>query len=251
MNIQLGEDYEDMSRQTAEFIAAYVRRKPDAVLCFPAGDTPVGTFRRLIELSRERQVDFSRSKWVGLDEWAGMGRLDDGSCQGFMYDNLFTPLAILEENIFFFDACAPDLARECVRMDETVSRLGGIDLMFVGIGMNGHIGLNEPGTNIDSYSHVVELDSVTRTVGQKYFSREIKLEQGITLGMRHLMEAETALLAVSGSKKAGIVRQALEGPVSEKVPGSYLQKHRNSHVFLDREAASELDIILPGDTAVQ
>jgi glucosamine-6-phosphate isomerase len=240
MEIKVCGDYEDMSRQVAEFITDFVFRKPDAVLSFPAGETPVGAFKRLIEFAQDGRVDFSKCTFIGLDEWVGMNRHDDGSCKGFMYDKLFEPLSIPESNILFFDARAQDLEKECARMDCLIAGKGGIDLMYVGLGMNGHIGLNEPGVDMDTYSHVVELDTVTQTVGQKYFSSQTKLEKGITLGMKHLLEAETALLAVSGAKKAAIVKEVARGEVSNRVPGSILQKHANGYLYLDRDAASNI-----------
>lgn len=240
MEIRICENYEEMSLQTAAFIADYVNRKPEAVLCFPAGETPAGTFRRLVEWAREGKVDFSRCSFIGLDEWAGLDRFDDGSCQGFLYDKLFTPLSIPEDNIHFFDACADDLELECKRMDGIIAAKGGIDLMYVGLGMNGHIGLNEPGADLDSYSRVVELDAVTKSVGQKYFAKPTKLDKGITLGMKHLLEAETVLLAASGVKKAAIVKEVVRGEPTNRVPGSIMQLHANGYLYLDREAASEI-----------
>jgi glucosamine-6-phosphate isomerase len=242
MEIRICGDYEDMSVQVAEFIADYVNRKPEAVLCFPAGETPGGTFRRLIEFVRDGRLDLSRCTFIGLDEWVGMDRFDDGSCKGFMYDKLFTPLSIPESNIYFFDACSEDLERECERMNRIIAAKGGIDLLYVGLGMNGHIGLNEPGSDLNSYSHVVELDAVTKTVGQKYFTEKTSLDKGITLGMKHLLEAETALLAVSGAKKAAIVKEVVRGGATNRVPGSILQMHANGYLYLDRGAASEVTV---------
>ena len=121
-----------------------------------------------------------------------------------------------------------------------IDDLGGIDLMLVGIGMNGHVGFNEPGVSLRLKSHVVELDEVTQKVGQKYFTQEMILKQGVTLGLKNLEEAKTLLLLASGSKKAEIIRKTLEEEVNEKVPASFVRKHPDSHVFLDTGAASLL-----------
>ncbi|WP_274650990.1 glucosamine-6-phosphate deaminase [Paenibacillus humicola] len=240
MEVRICRDYEEMSLRIAEFIADYVARKPDAVLCFPAGETPAGTFRRLVEFARDGRFDCSRCSFVGLDEWAGIGRHDDGSCMGFMYDRLFTPLSVPESRIHFFDALAEDLEAECRRIDEIVAAKGGVDLMYVGLGMNGHIGLNEPGADPESYSHVAVLDAVTKTVGQKYFTGRVSLDKGITLGLRHMLEADTVLLAASGAKKAPVVGKVVHGDVTSRVPGSLVRRHASGFLYLDDAAAAEL-----------
>lgn len=116
-----------------------------------------------------------------------------------------------------------------------------MDLMFLGLGMNGHLGLNEPGVDVNLYSHVVDLHPVTARVVQKYFREEIKLEKGITLGLRQIMAAKMVILAVSGGQKAEIVRKVVHGEIINAVPGSFLQRHENCHLFLDREAAKLLN----------
>jgi glucosamine-6-phosphate isomerase len=242
MQINIYKDYDEMSREAAEFIIRFVRTKPDALLCFPAGESPAGTFKYLVQASYEGKVDFSRCRFVGLDEWVGFDENDKGSCKYFMYKNLFEPLSIKQSNIVFFDACSKDLKTECTRVDGFIALNGPIDLMLVGVGMNGHIALNEPGISFDLYSHVVDLDPVTMTVAQKYFDQETKLEKGISLGLRHLNEAGTAVLIANGRKKAGILKNALIGKVSNQVPASILQLHKNSFIFLDKDAAAELTV---------
>lgn len=241
MEIKVYQNYEEMALHIAGYIADFVHRKPDALLCFPSGDTPSGVFKQLVVMDREGKVDFRHCTFVGLDEWVGLGRDDQGSCEGFMYDHLFVPLGIDESSIHFFDAKAADLRAECIRMDRLMEQKGPIDLMFLGIGMNGHLGLNEPGVDFASTSSVVQLDEVTRSVGQKYFQNQTRLERGITLGIKQIMDSRTVILGASGAKKANIVRQAVRGEVTNRVPGSILQRHGHSVVFLDREAAAGLE----------
>jgi len=241
MNISIFDSYNEMSGATAKFIQDFVRAKPESILSFPAGDTPAGTFRILAEESKKNRNDFKSCIFVGLDEWVGLGREDEGGCKYFMYKNFFEPLAIEEEKIVFFDACAKDLIEECKRVDSFLASNGPIDLMLVGIGMDGHIGLNEPGVSFELYSHITELNPITKNVAQKYFSRERKLEKGITLGMKNLMEARTVILIASGANKAEIVKKAVEGEITNHVPASILQKHPNCYVFLDTAAASRLE----------
>ncbi|MDG0790572.1 6-phosphogluconolactonase [Cohnella ginsengisoli] len=179
----------------------------------------------------------SKCRFVGLDEWAGLGRQDEGSCKRLLYEEMFEPLSIPEDHIFFFDACSEDLAGECQTMNERIQTLGGIDLMLVGAGMNGHIGFNEPGTSFDTYAHVANLDDITQQAGQKYFSKPMKLRTGITLGLKHLTESGTAVLMVSGSHKADIVERIVNEEINEQLPASLVRKHPNGYLLLDSEAA--------------
>jgi glucosamine-6-phosphate isomerase len=229
-----------MSQATADFIARFVQQNPEALLCFPSGETPTTTLQLLVHYGLHTNIDFSRCRFVGLDEWVGMDKHTLGSCQQYMYSHFFDLLQISKEQIHFFDATNPDLLNECKRMDTYIFHNGPIDLMLVGLGLNGHIGLNEPGVSLNAYSQVSTLDKVTKTVAQKYFPSHTPLQQGITLGLKHLLEAKNVILQASGSKKADILAKALEGEVSSQVPASVMQMHPNSHVMLDNEAASAL-----------
>lgn len=241
MKIQVFKGYDELSEKTAEFIVGLVLQKPESLLCFPSGDSPTGTFQNLVQYKREGRVNFEGCKFVGLDEWVGMGRYDEGSCRKYIYENLFEPIKASLSQICYFEACADDLEQECRRIDSFVKENGPIDIMLVGLGMNGHIGLNEPGAPIDLYSHVVDISSTTKKVAQKYFKKKTSLNKGITLGLRHLMEAKTAILIASGEKKAKIVKQVVEGEVTQEVPAGILKRHNNSYIFLDEGAASMLE----------
>ena len=125
-------------------------------------------------------------------------------------------------------------------MDKVISDKGGIDIMIVGIGMNGHIGFNEPGTSFTSLSHVAELDEVTKSVGQKYFDGPVELGKGITIGFEHLMNTKKVFLMANGSKKAEVIKKTIEGPVTENFPASIMQQHANCFIVIDEEAGSLL-----------
>lgn len=239
MTIRQFPDHNTLSQYTAEHIAAVINQKPDALLCLASGDTPIETYRRLVALAQDGRVDVSQCLFVGLDEWVGLGPDDRGSCSYSVFHELFTPLHLRPEQIHLFDAKADDLTAECARMDILIQSRGGLDLLLVGMGMNGHIALNEPGTPFDLGSHVVNLSESTKTVGQKYFDKETVLTQGITLGLRHLTEARAVILLVSGAKKASMLHDALKGPVSEHVPASILQTQPNAQIWVD-EAAGRL-----------
>ncbi|MBD2756848.1 6-phosphogluconolactonase [Spirosoma validum] len=240
MTIQAFPDHDTLSQYAAEHIAALINQKPDALLCLASGDTPIETFRRFVALAKDERVDVSQCTFVGLDEWVGFGPDDAGSCSYYVFRDLFTPLNLRPEQIHVFNAKADDLAAECARIDNLIDSRGGLDLLLVGMGMNGHIALNEPGTPFTLGCHVVELAESTKTVGQKYFTQETTLTQGITLGLRHLTAAHEVILLVSGEKKAPTLRDALRGPVTEQVPASILQKQANAQVWIDEAAGSLL-----------
>jgi glucosamine-6-phosphate isomerase len=193
-------------------------------------------------MARSGKLDLSQCRFVGLDEWIGMDKTMEGSCQHYIYSNFFNPLNIAEERITVFNARATDPEKECRRMDNFIFSNGTIDLALVGVGVNGHIGLNEPGTSFDLYCHHAELEETTKQVAQKYFTEDKILTRGITLGLKHILESKTVVVVANGAKKTGIIKKIIHGPVTEYVPGSALQKHTSCHFFLDQEAGALITI---------
>jgi glucosamine-6-phosphate isomerase len=243
-------DYDALSKQTADELIDLIKQKPNAVICFASGSTPVGTCEWLVKKIKEQQIDVSKITFIGLDEWVGIPKENKGSCYYFQYHYLFTPLQLQSSQIVLFDGMAKNLEGQCMQMDATIEQKGGIDLMIVGIGMNGHIGFNEPGVDFNLLSHVINLDDTTKTVGQKYFTETIALSQGITLGLGHLMQTKKVILQANGIKKANIIKQAHEpvtvnglsqrDPFGTKLPASILQTHPNSFIYVDADAGSLL-----------
>ena len=197
-------------------------------------------FELLVSKIRSRAIDLSRFFFVGLDEWVGIDDSVKGSCAYEFKERFFTPLGIPPSQIHLFNGCAKDLDKECTMMDEVIRTKGGIDLMLVGIGMNGHIGFNEPGVDPGALSHVVPLDPVTKEVGQQYFHLPVEMDHGITLGLEHLLRARVAYLIANGHKKAALIQKAIEGPVTPQFPASIMQSHPNGVVAVDQEAAALL-----------
>lgn len=241
MNLHVLENYESISAKAAGMIADVLKQKPAATICLASGHTPAATFGHLVRLAKDGKADFSQCHFIGLDEWVGIPPPAEGSCRYFLDEFFFKYLNIPASRIHFFDGMAPDLSGECRKMDETIARLGGMDVMLLGIGMNGHIALNEPGTPWNLRSHVVELDQTTVQVGQKYFREKTHLASGITLGLQYVKEAELALLMASGKEKAAIVRKALEGEITEQLPASIFQTLPDAVILLDEAAATELN----------
>jgi glucosamine-6-phosphate isomerase len=230
-------DYNELSVKTAERIAAIITAKPDALLCFPAGETSVGTFKHLIELNKSGKISFKKCRIVGLDEWANIGKMKSENCFSFLKKHLFDHIDYTPANLCFFDGEASDLMKECFKTDEFLKKNGSIDMMLLGAGMNGHLGLNEPGTSFDLYSHVVYLDETTKIVGQKYFSDKVILTAGITLGIKYILEAKTVILQLNGARKAEVVKRLIDSEITPAFPASSLKSHQNSFLLLDKEAA--------------
>ena len=232
-------DFEAMSLRCAELICETLKEKPDAVFSLAAGSTAVRTYEILKELQEAGKVDFSNARFVALDEWLDLAD-ESENCDAFMRRNFYTPLGIREEQITRFDIHAPDLDAACKAVDNKIIDLGGIDLMLLGVGMNGHLGLNEPGTDFGLTSHVVELDSVTAQVGQKYFSEGMELSRGITLGVRHMFECGHVILQAGGSHKSEIVERLYRTAPTEELPATVLKLVPHGTVVLDRDAAANI-----------
>ncbi|MFE5321831.1 glucosamine-6-phosphate deaminase [Paenibacillus sp. NPDC056579] len=239
MKTYIAHDYKEMSLQAAEIIIQYINQKPKSLVCFAAGTTPLGTLSFLVDAMQRGEVNFDQCRFISLDEWVGLDESDEGSCKQTLNEHFFKPCGIEERNIHFFNGKSSNLEAECKSMDELIKAHGNIDLLLLGVGMNGHLGFNEPGVNFDLCSHVIDLDSTTKQVSVKYFqSKQQDVQKGITLGIKHLLEASTAILIADGAKKAEIMRKALRDEVTNQVPVTVLQRHTNLHVCLDEAAAA-------------
>lgn len=234
------DNYFELSVKTAEQIAAIISKKPDALLCFPAGETSVGTFSHLIELNKTGKISFKQCRIVGLDEWANIGEMRNENCFSFLKKHLFDHIDYSDENLCFFDGESTELEQECIKTDNFIKKNGPIDMILLGVGMNGHLGLNEPGTSFDLYSHIVNLDEMTKIVGQKYFSGEVKLTSGISLGLKYIMEAKTVIVQLNGAKKAEVARRLIDSEISPAFPASVVKSHLNAFLLLDKEASKYL-----------
>ena len=241
--VYLETDFEAMSVRSARLIADVVRQKPDALVCLPAGSTAKRTFEILREMRDAGEVDFTDTWFVALDEWLD---LEDESenCDAFMRKNFYGPLGIPDERVKRFDIHAADLQTACKDVDRFVFERGGIDVMLLGVGMNGHLGLNEPNGDFSEYAKVVELDPVTMSVGQKYFSQQTKLTRGITLGVHHMFETKLVILQVGGAHKAEIVERIVKTPPTEALPATVLKLVPHGVIVTDRDAAANVIDIL-------
>ena len=240
MKLFVSDTYPLMSKQAADDVIEIMQSRKPPLICTASGDSPAGLYKELVERAHKNQLNVSDWSFIGLDEWVGMNGNDEGSCRYHLNQQLFHPLQTAEEKICFFDGRANDLKTECQKTEDFIGEQGGIDVAILGLGMNGHIGMNEPGTSARTHSHVIDLDDTTQKVGQKYFKKEQKLKQGITLGIATVMEARSIFLLVSGKHKAEIAQRIIEDEISEKLPGTLLRRHPNLRIYLDSGAASKM-----------
>lgn len=207
------------------------------LFCIASGDTPLATYAQLHLLRKSELLDTRNWQMIALDEWLGLGPEDPGSCADVIRTHFTTPLEIPADNSFFFNGKTTAPQQHCKDAQQFIADRGGIDLAILGLGMNGHIGLNEPGTAPDAGAHVMQLDTVTATVGQKYFQQPVELKQGITLGLGDLLKARKLLLLATGAKKADIVKKVLEEDPQLGIPATWLKTHPSFTFIIDQAAA--------------
>ena len=236
MRILIGRDYHAFSVLGASYIADFIRANPGRLLCFAGGDTPLGIYKVLIEMQARGEVDLNSMYYVGLDEWVGIGHETKGSCAQVMQDGFYGPAGIDPSKIRVFDGLCLNLEQECAEIHAWIAERGKIALTLLGIGMNGHIGFNEPFVDPSKETLVVDLDETTVEVGQKYFNDVACPAQGITVGIKRLIEADEVILAACGPKKSGILKRTLTDTPSIAVPSTLMQEHEALTIVTDKDA---------------
>jgi len=239
MKVIQAADYDDMSRKAANLISAQIIMKPRCVLGLATGSTPVGVYRQLTEWYRKGDLDFSEVTTFNLDEYRGLERSHPQSYYYFMKEHLFSKVNIVAGRTNIPDGMAQNPEFACKDYNDRIERAGGIDLQLLGIGHNGHIGFNEPGTAFEAMTHLVELTESTLQANRRFFSSEEEMpRQAYTMGIKNIMLAKKIIILASGRDKAAILKEAMEGSISPKVQASILQLHNDATVVADREALS-------------
>lgn len=228
--------YQEMSRQAANLISAQVIMKPNSVLGLATGSTPIGTYKQLIEWYKKGDIDFSKAVSINLDEYVGLDADNINSYRYFMDKNLFNEINIVKENTFVPSGVAENLEEECKNYDENIKNLGGIDLQLLGIGLDGHIGFNEPSEVFTKNTHIVDLDQSTIEANSRFFGSIDKVpKKAITMGMASIMKAKKILLIANGEEKREILNRALFGSITPQIPASILQLHPDITVIYSEE----------------
>jgi glucosamine-6-phosphate deaminase len=226
--------FDEMSRYAADLIAAQLKRKPKSVLGLATGSSPLGVYRRLIELYEAGEIDFSEAFTVNLDEYCGLPATHPESYARFMRENFFDHINVKPENTFIPNGNAADPDAECARYDRLIGWLGGIDLQLLGIGFNGHIGFNEPSEYFVEETHRVKLTRSTLTANGRFFPDGNPPAYAITVGMKTIMRAKSVVL-IAGEEKYAIVKRAFSDGVTPEVPASILLDHPNATVIYTGE----------------
>lgn len=241
MEVVVKEDYQEMSRLAAKIIAQVVREEPRAVLGLATGDTPLGTYQELIRLHREQGLDFSQVVTFNLDEYIGLGPEHDQSYHYFMKANFFNHINIRPDNVHIPNGMAEDLMGACQQYELDIKEAGGIDIQLLGIGANGHIAFNEPGSSLGSRTRVKALDQKTIQDNVRFFKHMDDVPRfAITMGIGTIMDSRRILLLAKGASKAHAIAITVEGPVTALVPATIVQLHPRATIIVDKEAAAEL-----------
>ncbi len=237
MRVYCAKDYNHASRVAANIISAQVIIKPDCVLGLATGSTPIGTYEELIRRYEKGDLDFSKVHSINLDEYRGLSPENDQSYRYFMNTHLFDKINIDKKNTYVPDGLEPDKEKACRDYEEIIRVHGGVDLQVLGLGHNGHIGFNEPGSVFEKETHCVTLSETTREANARFFSSmdEVPTE-AYTMGIGSIMQAKKIIVIVTGEGKRESVKKAFQGPITPDVQASVLQLH-NDVILVGDEAA--------------
>lgn len=251
MEVIVKESQEEMSKLSAELIAEVIRRKPRAVLGLATGSTPLGTYKELIRLHQKEGLDFSRVITFNLDEYVGLDHSHPQSYHFFMWENLFKKININPKNVHIPDGTAKDIPAFCRWYEEQMVKAGGIDVQLLGIGGNGHIAFNEPGSSLGSRTRVKTLDDRTRTDNARFFRSMNEVPKyAITMGIGTIMDVRQLILLANGAGKAEAIANTCEGPITAMVPATIVQLHPKATIIVDKAASTKLSREYPAEPRV-
>ena len=245
MKICKVKNYQELSRKTANIIAAQVIMKPGCILGLATGSSPIGTYEHLVEMYENGDLDFSQVTTVNLDEYKGLSGSDEQSYRYFMNTHLFHKININHANTYVPDGTEADSVKACQNYNDLLHKLGPADIQLLGLGHDGHIGFNEPSDHFADETHCVDLTETTIQANKRFFaSADDVPRQAYTMGVQTIMLARRIVLVVSGENKAETVREAFFGPVTPRVPASILQLHTDVSIVADEAALSKCGDLL-------
>ncbi len=235
MNIERVNSYNELSLKAKDYILHELRKKKDLLLCAATGASPKGTYQLLVDEFREDPALFAGLRIVKLDEWGGIPMYQPGTCESYIRENLLNPLQIPESRYIGFNSNSESAAEECAAIQEKLHKQGPIDLCILGLGMNGHLALNEPGDFLQAYCHVSML-SVASLNHPMTSEMPVKPTFGLTLGMANILQSKKVLLLISGLQKQAIVKQLLSQKITSALPASFLWLHPDAVCLIEKEA---------------
>ena len=243
MLVEVFPDYEAISDRAAEIVTNQIRKKPDSAIGFATGSTPLGLYQRLIRNHKEHGLDFSKVTTFNLDEYVGLSPDHDQSYHYFMWTNLFSHVNVDPSCVHIPQGMADDIDAFCSWYEQKIEQVGGLDLQILGIGGNGHIAFNEPGSPVDSRTRLVSLsqETIASNSDGRFFSDPAEVPRcALSAGIGTIREASALILLATGKKKADAIAAAVEGPFSVDCPASLLQDHADCTFIIDVAAASKL-----------
>ena len=233
---------DDLARTTADLVVRTVTERPDAVIALPTGTTPLGLFGELVRRIQNDEADFSHARFFCLDEYLGVDADDPNSLTGWLFREFFNPAGITPAQVHIVPSHPDDADAQAAAYEADLASAGGLDLAVLGIGANGHIAFNEPGSPLDSRTRVLDLTPESQAQAAAYWEGSFPApSQAMTIGVATLLEARKVVLIASGEAKADILHDALRGPISPRVPASLLRtKPDKLTVIVDAAAARRL-----------
>lgn len=240
MKVIVVKDYQAMSDLGAEIIANTIKANPSCTLGLATGSSPIGTYQNLVKGYENKEISFKDVKTYNLDEYCGISRNHPQSYYYFMHDNLFNHVDVCEENVHIPAVSNDNLDEDCKKYNDMLHE-ANIDLQLLGIGGNGHIGFNEPGTPFEQETFIVELTEKTRQDNKRFFQSIDEVPtHAITMGIQNIMQAKKILMLISGTSKADTVVKLLSGEVTPDFPASILHNHPDVTVIIDQDAYSKM-----------
>ncbi len=229
-------NYEELSKVAAGIIADLIKAKPDCTLGLATGSSPIGLYQNLIKMYEKGEISFKDVKTYNLDEYCQLPKSHPESYYSFMHRNLFYHVDIKEENVHIPNSEGSDLQKLCDEYNDLLHK-ATIDLQLLGIGANGHIGFNEPGTSFDQETFVVKLTEKTRQDNKRFFNSIDEVPTyAMTMGIKNIMQAKKVLLIASGANKVDAIKMLLSGEVTENCPASILNRHKDAIIIVDEAA---------------
>ena len=238
MKIIRVKDYDELSLEGTKIVGEFIKNNPQATLGLATGSSPIGLYQNLIKMFQNKEISFKEIKTYNLDEYCGLPKSHPESYYSFMYRNLFSHVDIKDENIHIPSSEGEDMQKNCDDYNRLLHQTT-IDLQLLGIGGNGHIGFNEPGTPFDRETFLVKLAERTRQDNKMLFKEDEEVPRyAITMGIKNIMEAKKIVMLISGKSKAEAVKRLLSGEITTNFPASILHKHPDVTVIIDEPAAA-------------
>jgi len=239
MEIKLISSYDKMSKLAAKIVAKKIKDKPNTVLGLATGSTPEGMYRELVKMHKEDELDLSQVITFNLDEYLGLSPDHPQSYHYYMYENFFNHVNIKEENIHIPKGDTKDPVWECLNYEKEIEKVGGIDLQILGIGINGHVGFNEPDINLETETHIIQLSDDTIATNSRFFRNLNEVpKRAITMGMKTIMKSKKIIIMAWGLEKKEAVLKAISRHINTEIPASLLQLHNDIILIVDKKIYS-------------